>query len=172
MFGRGLSHVDFNLVDACWSVVHPAGCCCFFLSLPHSLPTCSRKHVFDCIGKSPCIQEIHAWKSRRSWTGDAFCRQDADHSCMDITEQEVDFRWVAVPNNDEPDADGVPFQPRFVLQEIIFAHCPHLCRADRFFSERDCGLRVCDPADSRIRHLLKVQCLRTCQPSRGACSRG
>ena len=35
-------------------------------------------------------------KRRRSWTGDAFCRQDADHSFIDICEQEIDFRWVPV----------------------------------------------------------------------------
>ena len=76
------------------------------------------------------------WKRRRRWTGDAH----ADHGLMDICEQEINFLWVSVPNNDELDADAVPFQPRFLLQEIIFAHCPYfpsraseenlLCRAD------------------------------------------
>ena len=32
--------------------MHPAGCRCFFLSLPHSLPTCWRKHVFACTRNS------------------------------------------------------------------------------------------------------------------------
>ena len=38
---------------------------------------------------------------------------------MDISEQEIAF--PSAPNNDEFDADGVPFQPRFQLQELIFA---------------------------------------------------
>ena len=58
------------------------------------------------------------WK-RRCWTVDAFCRQDA-------SEQGIDFPIVPVPNDDILDADTVPFQPRFLLQEIIFAHCPYL----------------------------------------------
>ena len=31
--------------------------------------------------------------------------------------------------NDEFDADAVPFQPRFLLQELLFAHCPHRLRS-------------------------------------------
>ena len=32
--------------------------------------------------------------------------------------------------NDEFDADAVPFLPRFLLQELIFGHCPHLADPD------------------------------------------
>ena len=64
--------------------------------------------------------------SRQQVVADAFCRQDADHSSRDICEQEIDFPWVPASNNDEPDADAAPFLPRFLLQEIIFAHCRYL----------------------------------------------
>ena len=45
---------------------------------------------------------------------------------MDISEQEIDFPWVPAPNNDEFDADVVPFQPRFLFQELLIGHCPYL----------------------------------------------
>ena len=118
------------------------------------------------------VCEFDAMEKEKKLARDAFCRQDADHSCMVISEQEIDLPWVGFPNNDEPDADAVPFQPR-LLQGIIIAHCPLpqpclrgnlLCRAD-WLSLRggENGLRVCDPADSRNCHPLKVQCGRTCQ---------
>ena len=44
--GRFFVSRRFHIVDACWSVVHLAGCCCFSLPAPHSLQTCMRKHVF------------------------------------------------------------------------------------------------------------------------------
>ena len=48
---------------------------------------------------------------------------DANHSNLDISEQEIDFPWVPVQNNDnEFDADAVPFQPRFLHQEPISIH--------------------------------------------------
>ena len=112
------------------------------------------------------------WK-RRSWTGDAFCRQDADHNLMDICEQEIEFPWVPVPNNDELGADAAPFQPRCLLQEILFAHCPYfpqprlrgnlLCRADWLCLR---GIAGCECSIQPIREvcrLLKVQRLRTSQ---------
>ena len=55
----------------------------------------------------------------RSWTGDAFCRQDADTAAWISASK----RSTLAPSND---ADAVPFQPRFLLQEIVFAHCPYL----------------------------------------------
>ena len=99
----------------------------------------------------PVLASVNAMlcKRRRSWTVVQFCRQDADHSFVDIFEQEIDFRWVPVPNNDELDADAAPFQPRFLFQEIIFAHCPYfpqpclrgnlLCRADWLCLRRIAG---------------------------------
>ena len=49
---------------------------------------------------------------------------------------------MPAPNDDEFVTDAVPFQPRFLLQELIFAHCPYLlqpcltmnllCRVDWF----------------------------------------
>ena len=59
---------------------------------------------------------------------------------MDICEQEIGFPWVLVPNNDELDADAAPFQPRFLLQEIIFAHCPYFPR--RASEEISCTERI------------------------------
>ena len=106
-------------------------------------------------------------KRRGSWTGDAFCRQDADQSFRDTSEQDIDFPQVPVPNNDEFGADVVPFQLRFLEQELIFAHCPYLslpclignllCRGWLSFSEMDCGLRLCYSADPRDCQLSKMQ---------------
>ena len=55
----------------------------------------------------------------------------------------------------------MPFQPRFLLRELIFAHCPHqpcspirgnfLYRADRL-SQRNCRHRVQHLADPNITH--------------------
>ena len=68
-------------------------------------------------------------------------------------------------SKEHENADAAPFQPHFLQQETIFAHgytC--LSRPSEeitctkrvwLLSERDCGLRVCDPTDSRDRHLLK-----------------
>ena len=61
----------------------------------------------------------------------------------------------------EFDADVVPFQPRFLLQEIIFAHCPSRaseeisCAERMAFSKRDCGLRVYYSPGPRDCHLLR-----------------
>ena len=64
-----------------------------------------------------------------SWTREAFCRQDAGHSFMDISEQEIDFPWVPVPNNDELNAGAEPFQPRFLQQENYLRSLPMLAPA-------------------------------------------
>ena len=79
---------------------------------------------------------------------------------MDICEREIDFLWVLVRNSDELDVDAAPFQPRFLLQEIIFAHSPHfsqprsqrnlLCRAD-LVSLR--GIAGCECAILPIREI-------------------
>ena len=53
------------------------------------------------------------WERTRSRKGDAFSGQDADHSFMDICEQEIDVPWVPVPNDEDLGADAAPFQPRF-----------------------------------------------------------
>ena len=122
------------------------------------------------------------WKRRRSWTGDAFSRQDADHSFMDICQQEIDFPLVQFPNNDELNADAAPSQPRNPRQEIIFAHCPHmlqpclrgtlLCRADWLCLR---GTVSCECAILPIRERLLptlVQRLRTRQPHGAAVPAG
>ena len=82
-------------------------------------------------------------------------------SWKSISEQEIDFPWVPVPNNDEFDADTVPFQPRFLLQELIFAPAVSLwestMQSGLAFSERDCRLRMCYSADPRDCQLSKMQ---------------
>ena len=65
------------------------------------------------------IREFDA-REKKKKQGDTFCRQGADHSFMDISEQEIDFPLGPVPNKDEFDADAVPFQPGFCY------HCPYL----------------------------------------------
>ena len=47
--------------------------------------------------------------------------------CWQPAESQQDNRPEG--RNDESDADAVPFLPRFVLQELIFAHCPHQPRS-------------------------------------------
>ena len=65
-------------------------------------------------------QSARSWKRRRTRTEDTFSRQDADHRIRDTSEQVVEFPWVLAQNN-EFDADAVPFPPRFLLHEIVFA---------------------------------------------------
>ena len=66
-----------------------------------------------------------SWKRKRSWTADTSCRLDADRNSMGICEQEVDFPWALIPNSDTLGEYVIPFLPRFLLQEIISAHCPY-----------------------------------------------
>ena len=69
-----------------------------------------------------------------------FCRQDAGHNSMDICKREIMSPGVPVLNNDEPDEETTPFLPRFLLQEITFAHC--LC--ELYFNQpRPQGNRLC-----------------------------
>ena len=68
----------------------------------------------------------------RSWTADALCRPDADCAPMggarstNSAGQPAETQQHNQPGrrSDELDADVVSFQPRFPLQELIFAHCP------------------------------------------------
>ena len=88
------------------------------------------------------------------------------------SKQEIEPRWVLIPNSDGPGEDAIQFLPRFLLREIIFAHCPlddlypNQPRLLGIFCPGRSGF-VCeamrDPADSRNRRLSPVQRVRTSQ---------
>ena len=63
-------------------------------------------------------------KRKRSWTVDALCRLDADCVLVGGSEQEIYSSWALIADSDEPTTDATPLLPRFLLQEIIFAHSP------------------------------------------------
>ena len=69
-------------------------------------------------------REFDAMEKEKKADGGQFL--GGDRIFLDVSEQEIDSSLVPVPNNDEFSADAGPFRPRFLLQELIFAHCPYL----------------------------------------------
>ena len=77
---------------------------------------------------------------------DSIYDSEADFSFLYLVESGNNYSRVPNHRRDEFNVDAVPFQPRFLLQELIFAHCSHLprpyvrgdlvCRAD--------WLQLCD----------------------------
>ena len=63
------------------------------------------------------------------WTADAVCRSDSSFTPQDDNEQDLGSPEALIPRGGESSEDK-PFQPRFLLQEIIFAHSPYegVCR--------------------------------------------
>ena len=75
-------------------------------------------------------------KRRRRWTADIFCGVNQWYH----GESRFDAPWVQEVNNEEIAVDAMPFQLRFLLQELIFRQRPFqprpclfgnlLCRVD------------------------------------------
>ena len=70
-------------------------------------------------------------------------------------EQEIDFSWALIPNS-RPGEDVIPFLPRFLLQEIIFEHCPY----DDLYPKqpRLRGNLLCKTDWLRLRRIAGTEC--------------
>ena len=119
----------------------------------------------------------HAMEKKEVRTEDA-CRLDSSFAPQYGSEQDLGSPEALILQDEESSEENRPFLPRFLLQEIIFAHSPYeglLQSAKparespvqiRLASlERNCGDRMHDPPSSRARCLSSVQHMRTSQES-------
>ena len=60
------------------------------------------------------------WTRKRCWTADALCRLDS--SLTPQVRQRTGSPEALIPRVEESSEEDRPFRPRFLLQEIIFAH--------------------------------------------------
>ena len=73
-------------------------------------------------------------KSKRIWQGpcsgrtDSVCDSEPDFSFLDLEENGSNCSLVLNHRTDEFDVDPLPFQPHFLLQELLVAHCAYLQR--------------------------------------------
>ena len=65
------------------------------------------------------------WKRNRCWTADAWCRQDPSLAPQHDSEQDLGSPEALISRDEESSEEDRPFLPRFLLQEIIFAHSPY-----------------------------------------------
>ena len=85
---------------------------------PFSLKPDTRLH---CVSWSPTCHG----KVKRCWTADALCRLDTSFTPRYDSEQDLRSPEALIPRGEEPSEDDKPFPPRFLLQQIIFAHSPY-----------------------------------------------
>ena len=64
------------------------------------------------------------WKRKMTWTADAWCRLDSRFAQQFGSERALGSPEALISRDDESSEDDRPFLPRFLPQEIIFAHRP------------------------------------------------
>ena len=86
-----------------------------FASLGPKQPLVSRQHSDHVLvqPRGPDVME----KEKK-------CRLGTDCALTSDSEQGIEPPWALIANSDGPGEDVIPFLPRFLLQEIIFARCP------------------------------------------------
>ena len=65
------------------------------------------------------------WKRKSCWTADAWWRLDSSFGPQYGSDWVLGSPEALIPRDEDSSEDDRPFLPRFLLQEIIFAHTPY-----------------------------------------------
>ena len=100
---------------------------------------------------------IMPWKRKKCWTAETLCRLDASFSLQYDSELDLGSPEAPVPRDEESTKENRPFLPRFLLQEIIFAHSPY----ERVFPNRPSlqGNFLCKSDWLRLRGIAETDCM-------------
>ena len=101
--------------------------------------------------------QIMPWKRKKCWTADALCRLDPSLTPQHDSELDLGSPKALIPRDEEASEEDRPFLPRFLLQEIIFAHIPY----ERVFHNRPSlqGNFLCRSDWLRLRGIAETECM-------------
>ena len=97
------------------------------LRFQRTKPVCVRGgRSSGCLPQFPAAVQgtNHAMERKKCWAADTLCR--LDHCLTPQYDSELDLGSpeALIPRDEESSEEDRPFLPRFLLQEIVFAHSP------------------------------------------------